>query len=65
MHQVRADGSAVLLLADDEPLPEQIRGAAGAFTAMLEVTDPAPVDLREPVRGLLRRCWPTPRVPPC
>jgi uncharacterized protein DUF2470 len=59
VHQVRVDGSAVLLLADDEPLLGQIRDADGAFTAMLEVTDPAPVELREPVRGLL---WVTGRL---
>jgi hypothetical protein len=59
VHQVRADGSAVLLFADDEPLLAQIRAADGTFTAMLELTDPAPVDLREPVRGLL---WVTGRL---
>jgi hypothetical protein len=59
VHQVRADGSAVLLFADDEPLLGQIRAADGTFTAMLELTDPAPVDLREPVRGLL---WVTGRL---
>jgi Protein of unknown function (DUF2470) len=59
VHQVRADGSAVLLFADDEPLLDQLRGADSAFTAMLEIADPAPVDLREPVRGLL---WVTGRL---
>ena len=59
VHQVRADGSAVLLFADDEPLLDQVRRGAGAFGAMLELADPAPVDLREPVRGLL---WVTGRL---
>jgi hypothetical protein len=59
VHQVRADGSAVLLFADGEPLLEQVRGGDGGFTAMLELADRAPVDLREPVRGLL---WVTGRL---
>jgi hypothetical protein len=54
VHHVRADGSAVLLLADDEPVLDRIRDAAGGeFAAMLEIADQAPVDLREPVRALL------------
>jgi Protein of unknown function (DUF2470) len=75
VHHVRADGSAVLLLADDEPLLDRVRyggtgpgpdadrdgstrspGAvspAGRAAVMLELADRAPVDLREPVRGLL------------
>jgi hypothetical protein len=60
VHHVRADGSAVLLLDDDEPVLDVIRNApGGGFAAMLEVTDRAPVELREPVRGLL---WITGRV---
>lgn len=51
VHHVRADGSAVLLLADDEPLLERVR--TGRAAVMLELADRAPVDLREPVRGLL------------
>ena len=51
VHHVRADGSAVLLLADDEPLLERVR--SGQPAVMLELADRAPVDLREPVRGLL------------
>jgi len=51
VHHVRADGSAVLLLDDDEPLLERVR--SGQTAVMLELTDRAPVDLREPVRGLL------------
>jgi Protein of unknown function (DUF2470) len=54
VHHVRADGSAVLLLADAEPLLDRVRGAGpGEVAVMLELTDRAPVDLREPVRGLL------------
>jgi len=59
VHQVRADGSAVLLFADDEPVVERVRRGAGGYTAMLELTDSAPVDLRQPVRGLL---WVTGRL---
>jgi len=51
VHHVRADGSAVLLLDDDDPLLERVRG--GQTAVMLELADRAPVDLREPVRGLL------------
>lgn len=58
MHHVHADGSAVLLLADDEPVVERLRGDGGV-AVMLELADPAPVDLREPVRGLL---WVTGRL---
>lgn len=54
LHHVRADGSTVMLLADDEPVLERVRAAAGDGCAvMLELTDHAPVDLREPVRALL------------
>lgn len=79
VHHVRADGSAVLLLADDEPLLDRLRedGAGhdarrdgfarldsgvppvGRTAVMLELADRAPVDLREPVRGLL---WITGRL---
>ncbi len=60
VHHVRADGSAVLLLDDDEPVLDAIRAAPGGeFAAMLELADQAPVDLREPVRGLL---WITGRL---
>ena len=51
VHHVRADGSAVLLLPDHEPLLERVR--CGDAAVMLELADKAPVDLREPVRGLL------------
>lgn len=57
VHHVWADGSAALLLPDDEPLLTQLPplslDAEPGCPVMLEVSDPAPVDLREPVRGLL------------
>lgn len=54
VHHVRADGSAVLLIADDEPVLDLVRAGGGAGCAvMVELTDRAPVDLREPVRALL------------
>jgi hypothetical protein len=59
VHHVAADGSAALLFDDDEPLLGQVRRAGGGFTAMVELADRAPVDLREPVRGLL---WITGRL---
>ena len=75
VHLVRADGSAVLLLADDEPVLDRLRdpgrrdrrtgsdpaesGAAVPEPAMLELADHAPVELREPVRALL---WITGRL---
>lgn len=60
VHHVRADGSAALLLLDDDPVLDRIRAAQdGEFPAMLELADHAPVDLREPVRALL---WITGRL---
>ncbi|MEJ3658251.1 DUF2470 domain-containing protein [Actinomycetes bacterium KLBMP 9759] len=54
VHHVRADGSTVLLLSDDEPVLERVRSAGSDGCAvMLELTDRAPVELREPVRALL------------
>ncbi len=54
VHHVHADGSAVLVLQDGEPVLEQVRVAApSGLAVMLELTDPAPVELRESVRGLL------------
>jgi hypothetical protein len=46
VHHVWADGSAALLLRDDDP-------ALTRADVMLELADHAPVDLREPVRALL------------
>jgi hypothetical protein len=53
---VWADGSAALLLPDDDPL---LPRAASGSPVMLELRDRAPVDLREPVRALL---WITGRL---
>lgn len=51
-HHVRADGSAALLIDDDDPILRVVE-PDDCFPAMLEVTDQAPVDLRQPVRGVL------------
>ncbi len=60
LHHVWADGSAAMLLRDDDPLLPQVRAAGDDGTAaMLELADHAPVDLREPVRALL---WITGRL---
>jgi hypothetical protein len=54
VHHVQADGSAILLLPDDSPVLAQIRESErGELPVMLELTDRAPVELREPVRALL------------
>ena len=68
VHHVWANGSAVLLVEDDDPLLAEVATAAPPSTAaaafagarsevgssaMLELADPAPVALRERVRGLL------------
>jgi Protein of unknown function (DUF2470) len=51
VHHVWADGSAALLLPDADPLLRHV-GDDGC-AVMLEIADPAPVALREPVRALL------------
>lgn len=54
VHHVRADGSTAMLLDDADPLLDRVRDAGTAgHPVMLELTDRAPVDLREPVRALL------------
>jgi hypothetical protein len=54
LHHVQPDGSAALLLPDDHRLVATAwQAPRGELTAVLELTDPAPVALREPVRGLL------------
>lgn len=54
LHQVQRDDSALLLLARDHDLPTLVDLAPGGeVSAMVELTDIAPVALREPVRGLL------------
>jgi hypothetical protein len=54
LHHVHADGSATVLLPDDQVDSEPA-------TTMVEIVDLAPVPLREPVRGLL---WITGRLAP-
>ncbi|QUG99510.1 DUF2470 domain-containing protein [Saccharopolyspora erythraea] len=54
LHHVHPDGAATVLLADEHPLIASAwQAPRGELTAMLEVADPTPVRLREPVRGLL------------
>jgi hypothetical protein len=54
LHHVEEDGTATLLVPDDHPLIRCVRGGPrSGLPAMLELTDTAPVALREPVRGLL------------
>jgi len=54
LHHVHPDGSATVLLADEHPLVATAWQAPRTeLTAVLEVADPTPVRLREPVRGLL------------
>ncbi len=53
---VHADGSAVLVLDEDAPV---LVRTGPEPSVMLELADPAPVELREPVRGLL---WITGRL---
>lgn len=51
LHHVHPHGGVTLVLPDAHPLVEAARRTE--LTAMLEVADQAPVQLREPVRGLL------------
>ena len=54
LHHVHPDGTAIVLLADGHPLVGAARQAPRTeLTMVLELADPAPVRLREPVRGLL------------
>jgi Protein of unknown function (DUF2470) len=54
LHQVQRDGTALLLLARNHDLPTLVDLAPGGeVSAMVELTDIAPVPLREPVRGVL------------
>lgn len=51
LHHVHASGSVSVLLRDDHPL--LTRAAEAEVAVMFELADHAPVELREPVRGLL------------
>jgi hypothetical protein len=54
LHHVYQDGSAVVLLPDNHPLLAMLElKPRGDVSAMIELTDTAPVALRRPVRGLL------------
>jgi hypothetical protein len=54
LHHVHHDGTATVLLADRHPLVSAAwQAPRGELTVVLELADPAPVRLREPVRGLL------------
>lgn len=54
LHHVHPDGSAAVLLADDDPFVARAWNSPRAeVAAVLEVADPTAVQLREPVRGLL------------
>lgn len=54
LHYVYQDGSTVLLLPEDHPLLAMLElTPRGEVSAMIELTDTAPVALRRPVRGLL------------
>ncbi len=54
LHHVYQDGSTVLLLPEEHPLlAKRELTPQGEVSAMIELTDTAPVALRRPVRGLL------------
>ncbi|SDC77304.1 DUF2470 domain-containing protein [Actinokineospora iranica] len=54
LHHVHADGSvSVLLPADHELVATAWQAPRGELAMMVELADPAPVPLREPIRGLL------------
>jgi hypothetical protein len=54
LHHVHASGSVSVLLPDEHGLVAATREAGRSEIAvMLELTDRAPVELREPIRGLL------------
>ncbi|MDQ4010799.1 MAG: DUF2470 domain-containing protein [Actinomycetota bacterium] len=54
LHHVYQDGSTVLLLPEDHPLLAKLElTPQGEVSAMIKLTDTAPVALRRPIRGLL------------
>lgn len=60
LYHVHSDGGTTILLDDEHPLIAEVNQALRReLPAMLELVDPAPVPLREPVRGLL---WITGRL---
>jgi hypothetical protein len=54
VHHLMADGSFALTVSSDSPLADAAAGAGPAgIAAVLELTDYAPLPLREPVRSLV------------
>lgn len=54
LHHVHHSGSVSILLPDEHPMVRTSRQAQrGELAVMVELADHAPVDLREPIRGLL------------
>jgi len=54
LHHVHASGSVSILLPDDHPMITATRQTQrGELAVVCELVDQAPVELREPVRGLL------------
>jgi hypothetical protein len=54
LHHVHASGSVSILFRDAYPLVSAMgQSRRGELPVMVELTDQAPVDLREPIRGLL------------
>lgn len=54
LHHVHTSGSVSILLPDEHHLVKRAHEAQrGELAVMVELTDQAPVDLREPIRGLL------------
>ncbi|WP_158888475.1 DUF2470 domain-containing protein [Amycolatopsis anabasis] len=54
LHHVHPSGSVSVLLPDEHPLAASARDTGrGELAVMFELTDQAPVALREPIRGLL------------
>lgn len=54
LHHVHPSGGVSVLLPDDHPVLERTRDAArGELAVVFELADHAPVELREPIRGLL------------
>lgn len=54
LHHVHASGSVSIMLPDDHPLVATAKQTGrGELAVMFELADHAPVELREPIRGLL------------
>ncbi|KDN16774.1 DUF2470 domain-containing protein [Amycolatopsis rifamycinica] len=54
LHHVHHSGSVSVLLPDDHPMVRAAKETQrGELAVMVELADQAPVDLREPIRGLL------------